>query len=230
MSPAPALVACFHGTRDPAGQGEVDRLVAGIAARRPSVEVLAGYLGVQQPLVGDVVAGLAAAGRASIVVPVFLTGGYHVHVDVVRAVEAADGRAIAARPVGPDRVLVEILARRLAEAGSGPEDLVVLAGAGSSDPHALADVEWTAQELGRRLGTAVRASYLAAAEPAVADAVAAIRTPGCRVAVSGYLLTAGQFASRLGQVGADLVAAPLLPDPGLADLVLRRYDAARPRR
>ena len=92
---------------------------------------------------------------------------------------------------------------------------------------ALADVERTASTLAATTGLPVRTGYLSAAAPTVAEAVAAARATGVRpVAVASYLLAPGFFADRLGQVGADLVTAPLLPHPALADLVLRRYDEA----
>ena len=221
---APALVACFHGTRDPVGQREVDRLVAEVAARRPALEVLAAYLGVQQPMVGgDLIAGVTGAGWRAIVVPVFSPAG-----TTCTSTWPARSNAPEAPRSPPSwsartrfwwRSWSGGWPRRAAAGGSR--------GAGRSRGPAT-DGRWPTSSgprgTGRRLGSPVRASYLAAAPPAVADAVAATRTAGRRVSVSGYLLTAGQFASRLAGVGADVVAAPLLPDPGLADLVLSRYD------
>ncbi|NKY40020.1 sirohydrochlorin chelatase, partial [Cellulomonas septica] len=64
--------------------------------------------------------------------------------------------------------------------------------------------------------------------PRVPAAVAAARadlTPGGRVVVASYLLAPGYFYDRVREAGADVVAAPLAPDPRLADVVLDRYDA-----
>jgi sirohydrochlorin ferrochelatase len=227
--PSPVLVACSHGTADPAGQRELERLRAAVAAARPGVRVLAAYVDVQQPTVAEVVRGLADGGRSGVVVPLLLSAGYHVQVDVAGAVEASAGHAVAAEPLGPDGVLVRVLAQRLAEAGRDPGDTVILAAAGSSDPRSTADVERVARGLGELLGASVRAGYLSAARPAVDDVVAEARARGHGVTVACYLLAPGHLHSRLAGLDADRVSAPLLPHPSLTDLVLRRYDAAAAR-
>jgi sirohydrochlorin ferrochelatase len=215
-----------------------------IAALRPGLEVIGSYVDVESPQVAGVVRELAVRGRSGVVVPLLLSAGYHVRVDIAGAVTAANtvaaegGSVRAARPLGPDRTLVDILVDRLTESGAGPEDAVLLAAAGSSDPQATRDVERTAAALGRRLDRPVTACYLSAAEPnvtvAVTDALTAAQgRSGDRgrngiVAVATYLLSPGVFADRLAEIalaaGAGRVAAPLAGNPALARLVLRRYD------
>src|SRR5204863_7993278 len=129
------------------------------------------------PTVGDVVAGLSATGKPAVVVPLLLSGGYHVHVDIAGAVARASG-AVAARPLGPDPRLAEVLFDRLVAAGADPRDpltAVVLAAAGSSDPRAVADVEDTADLLQRSWAGPVTTGYGSAAQPTVPDAVATAR-------------------------------------------------------
>lgn len=226
---APVLVACAHGTRNPAGR----RLVAGLAlaarALRPGLVTTAAFVDVQPPTVADVVAGLAAAGRPAVVVPLLLSGGYHVHVDIARAVRPHAG-ARAARPLGPDPRLVAVLHDRLLATGADPGDpatAVVLAAAGSSDPRSVADVEATARALQERWAGPVTPGYGSAARPPVPDAVAAARTAGARrVLLAAYLLAPGHFHDRLRGAGADAVTAPLLPDDRIAAVLLDRYDAA----
>ena len=219
----PALVVCAHGTRNRAGAAVVDALVAEVADRRPALTVRAAYLDVQQPDLATVLTGLGDA--PTVVVPLLLSAGFHVHVDIRREVGTTGRRALAAGALGPDQVLVALLAARLAEAGNDPADHVVLAAAGSSDARAVLDVERTATALAVTTGLPVSAGYLSAATPTVVDAVSAARAGGARtVAVATYLLAPGFFTDRLAEVGADLVAAPLLPDPAVVDLVLRRYD------
>jgi sirohydrochlorin ferrochelatase len=227
--PAPVLVACSHGTADPAGQRELEQLRAAVAAARPGVHVLAAYVDVQQPTVAEVVGGLAAGGRSAVVVPLLLSAGYHVQVDVAGAVESSAGHAVAAQPLGPDDALVRVLAQRLSEAGEDPDDAVVLAAAGSSDPRSTSDVEQVAAGLAELLGTPVRTGYLSAATPAVADVVAEARASGRGVAVASYLLAPGHLHSRLAELDADRLTRPLLPHRSLTGLVLRRYDAAAAR-
>jgi len=226
---APALVACAHGTRAPAGRRTMALLRLDVARARPGMDVVAAHLDVHKPALDDVVHRLATAGRPMVVVPLLLSSGYHVRVDIGRAAEKAAGLAVPAAALGPEPVLLDILQQRLAECGARPDDAVVMAAAGSSDPRATADVERVASWLGEARRAPVTPAYLAAASPAVPDAVAAARRahPGRGVTIATYLLAPGLFSARLDAAGADRVAAPLAPHPALAGLVLRRFDEAR---
>lgn len=65
-------------------------------------------------------------------------------------------------------------------------------------------------------------SYVSAASPRLADAVATARTenPGNRVVIATYLLAPGYFADLVGRAGAEAVTSPLLtPDDTPAELV-----------
>jgi len=222
------LVACAHGTRNATGRRLIAELALTARRLRPGLETTAAFVDVQPPTVVDVVAGLAAEGRAAVVVPLLLSGGYHVHVDIAGAVAAHPG-AVAARPLGPDERLVEVLSDRLLEAGAEPGDAVVLAAAGSSDPRAVADVERTAALLQRGRPGPVTCGYGSAATPSVPEAVAAARAAGAsRVVVAAYLLAPGHFADKLATAGADAVTGPLLPDDRVAAVLLDRFDAAQP--
>ena len=222
-------MACAHGTRNPTGRRLIAELALAARALRPGLTTTAAFVDVQPPTVGDVVAGLAAAGERAVVVPLLLSGGYHVHVDIAGAVAAADG-TVAPPPQGPDPRLAEVLRDRLVEAGADPRDprtAVVLAAAGSSDPRSVADVEDTAELLQRGWAGPVTTGYGSAAQPPVADAVAAARRAGAeRVAVAAYLLAPGHFHDKLAGAAADVVTAPLLPDARIAAVLLDRYDAA----
>ncbi len=176
---------------------------------------------VQRPGLAEVLKGRDDA----VVVPVLLSSGYHVRVDVGETVNRAGSRVRATRPLGPDPALARVLAERLAEAGA-EDHAIVLAAAGSSDDRSARDVEEAARMLADRVGRPVTAAYATAAEPSVAEAVTGLQAEGRRVAVAAYLLAPGHFYERLRTVGADIVTAPLLPHPALADLVLQRYDEA----
>jgi sirohydrochlorin ferrochelatase len=226
---APVLVACAHGTRNPTGRRLIAELALAARALRPGITTTAAFVDVQPPTVADVVAELSAAGHPAVVVPLLLSGGYHVHVDIAGAVAAAPG-TVAARPLGPDPRLAEVLLDRLRAAGADPRDpgtAVVLAAAGSSDVRAVADVAETAAVLHRAWAGPVTTGYGSAASPTVPDAVAAARLAGAeRVVVAAYLLAPGHFHDKLAGAGADAVTAPLLPDVRLAAVLLDRYDAA----
>jgi sirohydrochlorin ferrochelatase len=218
----PILVACSHGTRDVAGQRAIDGLRAAVSALRPAVIVVQAYVDVQQPELSDVLRGIGPA----VVVPVLLSSGYHVNVDIAEAVAAAAPQVRNASALGPDSDLVEVLAERLDDAAASPNHAVVLAAAGSSDRRAVTDVEQTANDLAKRRGQPVLPAYASAAEPRVDEAVAQLRSGGRPVAIASYLLARGFFYDQLGRAGADVVTAPLLPHPAIARLVLRRYDDA----
>jgi len=192
-----------------------------------------------------VVTRLRAAGRDCVVVPLLLSAGYHVRVDIAAAVaggsaggsgdssaggEGAAGGAVAARALGPDPLLVDVLSDRLAEAGARPDAAVLLAAAGSSDPGATAQVEDMAAALGRRLERRVTACYLSAARPRVDAAVAAAAADHPEVTVVTYLLGPGRLADaiaeRAARAGAGVITRPLAGHPALARLALARYDEA----
>ena len=145
------LVLPSHGTGDPLGQAAIRALVDAVAARI-DVPVLDCFVDVQQP---DVPTTLAAAPGAAplVIVPLLLSTGYHVRVDIAEAAQRVAPRATVVAPaLGPDERLVEVLALRLAEAGLRGGDWVVLAAAGSSDPDAVRDCEEVAASLVERYG------------------------------------------------------------------------------
>ncbi|MFN8082237.1 MAG: CbiX/SirB N-terminal domain-containing protein [Kineosporiaceae bacterium] len=228
----PVLVACAHGTGSAAGRRVLAELRLDVAAARPGLRVVAANADaeVQRPGVARVLERLAAQGTASVVVPLLLSTGYHVEEDIARAVAApsAEGRAVAARPLGPDPVLVDVLVAHLGACGATTADAVVLAAAGSRRPGARADVEQVAAALTQRWGSPVPVGYVAGT-PSLAAVVAQVRErrPDVGLAVATYLLAPSAFADRLGDVGADRVAATLAPHPTLTELILARYDEAR---
>lgn len=205
----PTLLAVAHGTRSAAGQRQIRDLVASVARRSPGLEVRLAYVDVQRPHVKDVVATMEDA----VVVPLLLSAGYHVRVDIAEAV-AGTGIPVTAT-LGPDDVLLESLTRGLPDA-----DAVVLAAAGSSDPAWRANIH----EMAARMGAHV--AYASGSEPKVADVVARLRRKHKRVAIAAYLLADGLFYRTLHRAGADSVTPPLCLDPAMAGLVLRRYESA----
>jgi sirohydrochlorin ferrochelatase len=234
----PVLIACSHGTAAPEGQRAVAGLVAAVARRRPDLDVRAAFVDVQEPTPAEVLSEVLTEveGREARLVPLLLSAGYHVFVDLTEAV-ATTPHASVSPALGPDDRLADLLHVRLEESGLRPGDRIVLAAAGSSQPSAVADCATVAEALGRLVGRPVTAAYLSAAQPRVQDAVATLRQSPGRVVVATYLLAPGFFAELAARAGADLVTAPLLlpdepPAEALVDIVLERYrqDAeARPR-
>jgi sirohydrochlorin ferrochelatase len=225
----PVLVVCAHGTRSAAGQATYAALADAVRAAAPGQRVEPAYVDILAPDVGTLVAALDDAGERVVVVPLLLSYGFHVGVDVAKAV-AGRPRAVAAGHLGPSPLLAGVLRDRLAAIDVEPA-AVVLAAAGSSDPAAVDDTTAAAILLADLIGVPVTAGYGSSASPSVADAVVAARaeTSG-PVAVAAYLLAPGYFHGMLAGVGADAVTAPLCSPADIPDdvvqLVLARYTAA----
>jgi sirohydrochlorin ferrochelatase len=222
----PVLVVCGHGTRDAAGRAAVAAAVRAVAERLPDVDVREAYVDVHGPSVTDVVAALPrcqGGGLSGVVVPLLLATGYHVRVDIARAV-AVRPDVVATRALGPDDRLVDLLGERLAGAQAPDDSAVVLAPAGSSDDRAQADSAEMARRLADRTGRAVRLAFAAGERPSVAEAVAAARAEGAgHVTVVSFLLAPGVFQRRTEESGADVVTGPLLPAERVVDIVVDRY-------
>ena len=216
------LIAAAHGTADPRGIREVHSLVRLMARQRPDVPISLGFVDVDVPALPGLVGRVVADSNQAVVVPLLLSSGYHVYVDIAAEVHRWPGRVDAAPALGPDPVLAEVMADRLGDLAR--IDHVVMAAAGSSDPRALADCTETASLLSARINRPVEVGYVSGAGEGIASVLA--RTPG-RVAVATYLLAPGFFADRIRRLASGcFVTPPLGADPRIADLALRRYQSA----
>jgi sirohydrochlorin ferrochelatase len=212
MPAKPTLLAVAHGTRSAVGQRQIRDLVAAVARTRNHLDVRLAYVDVQQPRIGQVLPAI----REAVVVPLLLSAGYHVRVDIADAVRGTN--VPVAPTLGPDDVLLDSLTRHLP-----PADAVVLAAAGSSDPAWRADAE----QMAARIPGGAHVGYASGSDPKVADVVAGLRARGARrIAIAAYLLADGLFYRTLHRAGADAVTPPLCLDPEVTRLVLRRYEDA----
>lgn len=223
----PALVATSHGTSSPEGRRAVAALVEAVRQRLPHVEVLDAFVDVQEPSPDAVTARLRGP---AVVVPLLLAPGFHVRVDIARA--ASVPGASAAPTLAPDSRVVTVLVRRLLEAGTCDDDVVVMASAGSSDDHARACFEEVARHLSAAIGQIVPVGYVGGTGRPLDDVVADARAGGVdrRVVVSSLLMAPGFFHDRIAHADVDVVTRPLLDDgpvdTRLVDLVLERYSDA----
>lgn len=199
------LVLVAHGTRDPAGAKVVRELAA--LVRRQVSDVRVAFADVRQP---DVTTVLRDCPGPAVVVPAFLSAGYHVRADIPAQVEASGTPAVITPHLGLD--LVPVARRRLLAAGWVPGQPFVLAASGSSDARARAEVYDAAWRLG-----AARVGFVATSGPALAD----VLEPG--TAVASWFLAPGLFHRRAVEAGAPVTAAPLGAHRAVAELVIRRY-------
>jgi sirohydrochlorin cobaltochelatase len=233
------LLGVAHGSRDPGAQDVVRELLARAAALRPGLRAEAAYVDNAAPSIRRAVAALVAEGERDVtVVPLLLGAASHSKTDVAASVQAARLDHPAAtfrygRPLGPHPVVVEVLARRLTEAGVTDLPVVVVAG-GSLDPDANAGIAATARLLWEgRDYPSVDYAFVSATRPSVGEALERLRAQGHRhVALARYFLGPGHLPTQVevqaAQVDLEVVvSAPLGATEGLAALVLGRYDEAR---
>jgi sirohydrochlorin ferrochelatase len=220
-----SLLLVAHGTRKQRGVSLIGDLAAQVAAAldRP---VHVAFVDVLGPTPAEVLS--VTLDRPTVLVPAFLSRGYHVTSDIPEHVASSGHDAVTVtRALGPDPQLVRVLVDRLIESGWRPDDSVVLAAAGTSDPGAMRDLHTTATWLSATIGSRVELAFAATGTPRVADAVTALRGRGRRVVVASYLLSEGLFQDRLRDSGADLVTDPLGTHPGVTRLIASRFQRAR---
>lgn len=234
------LLGVAHGSKDPASQEVVRGLLARTAALRPGLRVEAAYVDNASPSIRGALAALAAEGVDDVVVlPLLLTPASHSKTDIAASVQAGrvshpTMRLRYGRPLGPHPVLVEELADRLAAAGAGPDDPVVLVAGGALDPDANAAVAATARLLFEgRLWPLVDLAFASTVRPSVPEALERLRSQGfLRVSVASYFLGPGFLPGRIAKQarsveGLDVVvAAPLGVSDRLAALLAGRFDEA----
>ena len=213
-SAGPSLVTAAHGTRR-AGGNEIARQITRGAGVALGVGSTAAYVELSEPLLTDVVAGLAGA---AVVVPLLLSTGYHVRTDLPRA--CAGGPVVLGRPLGPDPLLAEAQVARLVAAGIEPGRPLVLVATGSSDPLAWRDLRAASHLLADSWGVKVRTATLGGLGPRPEE----VLTPDD--AVSPYLLSPGLFSRRLADQ-CEALSVPCAdvigPHPLVVDLVVERY-------
>ncbi|HEU5223564.1 MAG TPA: cobalamin biosynthesis protein CbiX [Candidatus Lumbricidophila sp.] len=226
------LVAIAHGEPSDAHRAAMQALTAAVAAgseSRVSWQIV-------DPQARDLIETVIASRPLplSAVVPVVLSSDGPVRDRLALAFDRLRVPGLeVTEPLGPDPLLETVLATRLRELGLSPDDIVVLAAAGSNDAHAVREYSGVARRLGGQLGRPVTVGCIAAGSPRLSVAIDTARAvhPGARVVVANYLLAPGRFDSAARAAGAEAVALPLvIPDvpvpTELVQLVLARVAAA----
>lgn len=223
----PTLLAVAHGTADPDGLAEIRRLINIVRTKRPGLPIELCWLERAEPSFSDT---LAALPGPVVVVPVLLSTGYHVKIDITTVVGNRPATAIAAQ-LGPDPRITEVVRQRLRPGRRDEDDVdVVLFATGSSDPEAGEQLRSVAAELEGLLRTdegsaRVRAHARTLTEPdGWADGISD------QLDAANYLLAPGRFNDLLRttalSIGAGFVAPPIGAHPLVAAVILDRYDEA----
>lgn len=243
----PALLIVGHGSRDPRGAREFHDLVGLVRRRNPSLVVEGGFIELSRPPISECVDRLVERGARHVAaVPLMLLAAGHAKDDIpatlVREkmshpqVTFGYGRALGIRPE-----LLELMDRRISAVvpeAEKNETAVLIVGRGSSDPDANSDLPKVARLFYEgRPYPYVESAYVSMTPPGVAEGLDRCRRLGAvRIVVYSYFLFTGVLEERIrGQSEAFAKANPGVevryagyfgPDPGLADLVLKRYAEA----
>ncbi|SHM42045.1 sirohydrochlorin chelatase [Cryptosporangium aurantiacum] len=235
--PDPVLLAVAHGTSYAPGIATLHALLERVRELAPGLRVELAFVDHEPPSVRGALNAFATDGVPVATLPLLLTAASHSKGDIAGTVrlvrDERPGFAVSyGRPLGPDPLLLQALADRVAEAGAGPDTALVLASAGAADPDANAEI-WRAARLFweyRGGGAPVEVAYASATTPTVTDAVRRLRTLGHDdVLVVPYFLAPGKLPSGVrrdaqdaGARAADVLGA----HDAVARLVLARYAEA----
>jgi sirohydrochlorin ferrochelatase len=219
-----------HGTRDPRGVEMVGALAQRMATRLDE-PVRVAFVDVLGPTPDEVLHELD--GEPTVVVPAFLSAGYHVRTDLPRMVAGSGHRRVTVTAsLGPSPELARAMLGRLQEAGWRRGDAVVMAAAGTRDVHAQGQLHRAAAGLSALVGVRVSMAFAAPSQqragyPSVPEVVTRLKSDGAgTVAVASYLLAEGMFQQRLRDSGADVVGDPLGLHPAAVRLACRRRSHA----
>jgi sirohydrochlorin ferrochelatase len=232
MSENPILLAVAHGTQNPDGLATVQRLMNVVRTKRPGLPIELCWLEAAEPSLAALLPSLEGP---VVIVPLLLSTGYHVQVDIPAAIGDRP-QTVVGRPLGPDLRIAQALLDRLrhvmshgqptsvADAAAMAEDGhdIVLLASGSSDPAAAEDIAEIGRELERLTNGRVLTRVLS-------DEQWYLGVPDGSY-VANYLLAPGYFNDRVQlearEIWSSGVAAPLGAHPLVADVILDRYDVA----
>lgn len=217
--PARPVVLAAHGTSDPAGRRTLEAVRDGVSDRL-GAPVGLGFVDLASPGLAHVL----AAHPSALVVPMFVTAGYHVEVDVPR--EARRAGALVSEHLGAGAALAPALLARAQEARPDPDAIAVLA-AGSSSVSAREEVVTLGATLAQLCGVTVSVGFLSGPGPSAHTALVAAGRGDRPVAVPA-LLAPGHFSRAAAQLSGTRgipLGAVLGAHPAVLDVVVARLGA-----
>ena len=240
----PALLLVAHGTRDPSGAMEMDELVGHLRERVDAPVAAAWLEDFAEPDAVTAAGQLVAAGaRAIVTVPFLVLGAGHAKTDVPESVAEVRARhpevpVSHGRVLGLHPTLFDLACARIDAVSDGDrgDEVLVVTGAGSSDPDANGDLAKAARLLAELTGHRwVEIAYAGVTWPRADALFARLRRAGARRVVRfSWSLLAGLLERRVDRWAADAADAGLEiadagrfgPDPLVADAVVARYHEA----
>ncbi len=236
----PGVLVVGHGSRRAAAADDLACLLDGLRAHVGG-SVAGGWIELGQPRAADAAEGLVSRGASRIVVvPLLFFRAFHATKDLPRIVgdigaRHPDVEIVLARELGRGQELVDLAARRIADAAGplGPDDGLVVVPSGTSDAAARREGQAAAAAVAAVVGsTRWTVAYASSAEPRVADAVRLLVDEGARRIVvfswslfAGRLVSSVETASRRAAESADVEliwAGRFGSDPAVVRLVADR--------
>jgi sirohydrochlorin cobaltochelatase len=244
----PALLLIAHGTRNPAGATEMQRLVEHLRQRLKPPVAASWLEDFAEPDARTAARELVASGVTHVVtVPFLVLGAGHAKTDVPAIVHdlaatfpevtVTHGRVLGLHPS-----LFELARTRVADAtgdrpGDDEEEVLLVTGAGSSDPDANGDLSKAARVLGEQTGHRwVETAYAGVTWPRADQVFTRLQRAGVqRVVRFSWSLLAGVLEQRIDRWAAEasdrsdmeiVDAGRFGPDPLIADAVVDRYHEA----
>lgn len=241
----PALLLIAHGTRNPAGATEMERLCDHLRERIAAPVAAAWLEDFSAPDAATAAGELVAGGAHHIVtVPFLVLGAGHAKTDVPAAVAAvrdvdpavsvAHGRVLGLHPT-----LFDLAVARVDAVAGDDRDgqVLVVTGAGSSDPDANGDLAKAARLLAELTGHRwAEIAYAGVTWPRADALFSRLEAAGARRIVRfSWSLLAGVLEQRVDRWAAEATergglqiddAGRFGPDPLVADAVIDRYREA----
>lgn len=206
-----AILFVGHGSRDPEGNEQVRRFVAGLRPRLDSsFHVETCFLEFGRPSISEGIRLCVKAGAKEVaVIPLILLPAGHSKLHIPSEIDEAkrcypDVTFNYGRPIGVHEQTFVILKERLREIGERPEDpdrgtAVILLGRGGSDPDANSDLYKIARLFWEQTGYGlVEPAFMGVTTPSLDDVVRRCLALGAkRIVVLPYFLFTGVLIKRL---------------------------------
>lgn len=242
----PALLLIAHGTRNPDGATEMERLIDHLRQRLTAPVTAAWLEDFSEPDARTAAGELVAAGATHVVtLPFLVLGAGHAKTDVPAAVhEVSDdfpGLSVThARVLGLHPGLFELACTRIDDVDSGGdrrEEVLLVTGAGSSDPDANGDLAKAARVLAEQTGHRwAEIAYAGVTWPRADKVFTRLHQAGVRrILRFSWSLLAGVLEQRIDRWADEATerygiqiadAGRFGPDALVADAVVDRYHEA----